>query len=42
VRDGERICQLVVAAHARVKWHPVDVLAETARGTQGFGHTGKE
>jgi dUTP pyrophosphatase len=42
VRDGERICQLVVAAHARVKWHPVDVLAETARGIQGFGHTGKE
>jgi dUTP pyrophosphatase len=42
VRDGERIGQIVVAAHARVRWRPVETLAETARGIGGFGHTSKE
>ena len=42
VNDGERICQMVVAQHAKVEWEQVDSLAETARGTGGFGHTGKK
>lgn len=41
VNDGERICQMVIAQHARVKWLPVDQLEETERGSGGFGHTGK-
>ena len=42
VNDGERICQMVVAAHARVDWEPVEALGETERGAGGFGHTGKK
>ncbi|MDD2326861.1 MAG: dUTP diphosphatase [bacterium] len=39
--DGERICQMVIAQHARVQWEPVESLDETERGGGGFGHTGK-
>jgi dUTP pyrophosphatase len=41
VQDGERVAQLVVAAHARVAWEATTDLAETERGAGGFGHTGK-
>jgi len=41
VNDGERICQMVIAAHARVEWEETDTLEETDRGAGGFGHTGK-
>lgn len=41
INDGERVCQMVVAAHAKVEWAEVAVLDETARGAGGFGHTGK-
>ena len=41
VRRGERIAQLVVAAHARVHWALVDAHAETERGEGGFGSTGR-
>lgn len=41
VQDGERICQMVIAAHAHVAWEPVELLDETERGAGGFGHTGK-
>ena len=44
LQPGERIAQLVVAAHARVEWVPVQKtsdLARTDRGAGGFGHTGK-
>lgn len=41
IKDGERICQMVVAAHARVEWSETDNLDETVRGAGGFGHTGK-
>jgi len=40
VQDGERICQMVIAAHACVQWEKVDSLDETERGAGGFGHTG--
>lgn len=42
VNDGERICQMVVAEHATVRWQQVEELEETQRGTGGFGHTGKK
>ena len=41
INDGERICQMVVAAHARVEWEETNALEETNRGAGGFGHTGK-
>ena len=42
INDGERICQMVVAAHARVEWESCDELESTERGEGGFGHTGKK
>jgi dUTP pyrophosphatase len=41
VNDGERIAQLVIAAHATVTWEETNELSETSRGGGGFGHTGK-
>lgn len=41
VHRGERIAQLVVAAHARVDWSVVDVHQTTHRGEGGFGSTGR-
>ncbi len=41
IENGERICQMVVAAHATVEWDLVEVLEESERGAGGFGHTGK-
>ena len=41
VRRGERIAQLVVAAHARVDWSVVDTHGATERGAGGFGSTGR-
>lgn len=42
VENGERICQMVVAAHENVEWKLVEELVETGRGSGGFGHTGKK
>jgi len=41
VENGERICQMIVAAHETVEWKRVETLDETERGAGGFGHTGK-
>lgn len=41
IKPGERIAQLVVAAHARIEWQEVDTLGDTERGAGGFGSTGK-
>ncbi len=42
VTNGERICQMVIAAHETVQWELVENLEETKRGAGGFGHTGKK
>lgn len=42
IQDGERICQMVIAAHAQVELIDVELLSDTQRGAGGFGHTGKE
>lgn len=42
IQDGERVCQMVIAQHARVEWERVETLDETKRGAGGFGHTGKQ
>lgn len=41
IERGERIAQMVVARHAHVEWEHRDALAETVRGSGGFGSTGK-
>lgn len=41
IKDGERICQMVIARHEKADWIEVDSLEETERGAGGFGHTGK-
>ncbi len=41
VRRGERVAQMVVAAHSRVEWDEQASLGETERGAGGFGSTGK-
>lgn len=40
VKDGERICQMVIAKHEKAEWVNVDSLEKTERGHGGFGHTG--
>jgi len=39
--SGDRIAQMIIAAHARVEWSIQDHLSDTERGSGGFGHTGK-
>ena len=41
VRHGDRIAQAVVAPVVQAGWRVVDALDETARGTGGFGSTGR-
>ena len=41
VRRGDRIAQMVIAAYAHVAVAEVETLDETARGTGGFGSTGR-
>jgi dUTP pyrophosphatase len=41
IKDGERICQMVIAKHEKAEWITTDNLVETQRGAGGFGHTGK-
>jgi dUTP pyrophosphatase len=41
IENGERIAQMVVAAHGQVQWEPADELSGTQRGEGGFGSTGK-
>jgi dUTP pyrophosphatase len=38
---GMRIAQLVFAPVTRASWSVTSVLASTARGEGGFGHTGR-
>ena len=40
VSDGERIAQMVIAAHEQAEWIEVEELVATTRGEGGFGHTG--
>mgnify|MGYP002652630221 CR=1 FL=1 len=41
IRRGERIAQLVIARHERAEWVEVEALDQTARGSSGFGSTGR-
>jgi dUTP pyrophosphatase len=41
IANGERIAQMIIARHETVKWMMADQLTETARGTGGYGSSGK-
>ena len=41
IKDGERICQMIISKHETVSWQEVEILNDTERGAGGFGHTGK-
>ncbi len=40
IRRGMRIAQLVLARYLTASWQPTAELAETSRGSGGFGHSG--
>lgn len=42
ITPGERIAQLVIEKYEPVEFIPTETLDETARGTGGFGSTGKQ
>lgn len=42
IKNGERICQMIISKHEKVSWKNVEILEETVRGAGGFGHTGKK
>jgi dUTP pyrophosphatase len=42
IKNGERICQMIISRHEKVSWNNVEILEETVRGAGGFGHTGKK
>jgi len=40
IKNGDRIAQMVISKHERIKPVSADSLSETKRGDGGFGHTG--
>lgn len=40
IKDGERICQMVITRYERVEWEPVERIDRTERGDGAFGHSG--
>ncbi len=40
INDGDRICQMVIAAHEQAQWVETESLEQTVRGAGGFGHSG--
>lgn len=41
IQPGDRIAQMVLQKVEKIEWHITDKLADTERGTGGFGSTGK-
>jgi len=40
IKHGERIAQMVIAKYEQIEWSEVVQLADSERGSGGFGHTG--
>ena len=40
VKNGERICQMIIAKHETIEGNEVEILEESSRGKGGFGHSG--
>lgn len=41
IKDGERICQMIITKHKKAEWIKVKKLNNTNREKGGFGHTGR-
>jgi dUTP pyrophosphatase len=41
IEDGERICHMIITKQKKDEWESVDILLDSERGVEGFGHTGK-
>lgn len=41
IQNGDRIAQLVLQKVEKINWQATTQIEESARGTGGFGHTGK-
>jgi len=41
IKDGERICQMIIARHETIEWIEEENLNDSDRGSGGFGHTGQ-
>ncbi len=41
INNGDRIAQMIISKHERAEWLEVEVLNDSARGTGGYGSTGK-
>lgn len=42
IKNGQRIAQMIISKHEKIRWKEVDILTETSRGTGGYGHTGED
>ena len=42
IKNGDRICQMIIAKHERAELIEVRELNQTRRGGGGFGHTGND
>lgn len=42
IKNGDRICQMIISKHKQAEWINVNNLIETERGSDRFGHTGKK
>ena len=42
IKDGERICQMVIKSYTKVEWVETDRLDRTEREDGAFGHTGTD
>lgn len=42
IKNGDRICQMVINKVEQAEWVSVKKLDDTERGNGGFGHTGKK
>jgi dUTP pyrophosphatase len=40
IKDGERVCQMIISKYESISWTQVEVLNDSSRGKGGFGHTG--
>jgi len=41
IENGERIAQMVIAAHEQIAWEATESLSDSERSAGGFGSTGK-
>lgn len=41
IRNGERICQMIINKVEHIEWVQVEEINDTIRSEGGFGHTGK-